>query len=114
MAELKTYVVDIDNTICTQVYGDYSFAEPFPNRINKINELYDSGNTIIYFTARGMGRGKNSVRIAYDACYQQTYEQLLSWGCRFSTLMLGKPFGDVYIDDKAISDKDFFINDSNL
>lgn len=103
-----TYVVDIDNTICTQTYGDYSQAKPFFNRIQKINELYDDGNVIIYFTARGMGRGKNSVRIAYDACFNETYEQLVSWGCKFHNLMLGKPYADVYIDDKAISDKEFF------
>lgn len=103
-----TYVVDIDNTICTQTYGDYSQAKPFFDRIQKINELYDDGNIIIYFTARGMGRGKNSVRIAYDACFNETYEQLVSWGCKFHNLMLGKPYADVYIDDKAISDKEFF------
>ena len=99
--------IELGSQYCA-IEPKYSFAEPFPDRINKINDLYDSGNIIIYFTARGMGRGKNSVKIAYDACYQQTYEQLLSWGCKFTTLMLGKPFGDVYIDDKAISDKDFF------
>ena len=103
-----TYVVDIDNTICTQTYGDYSQAKPFFDRIQKINELYDDGNIIIYFTARGMGRGKNSVRIAYDACFNETYEQLVSWGCKFHRLMLGKPYADYYIDDKAISDMEFF------
>lgn len=103
-----TYVVDIDNTICTQTYGDYSQAVPFFDRIDKVNQLYDEGNFIIYFTARGMGRGKNSVRIAYDACFNETYEQLVSWGCKFHNLMLGKPYADVYIDDKAISDKEFF------
>ena len=59
MAELKifkTIVVDIDNTICTQTYGDYSKAEPFPDRIKFINGLHNMGNKIIYFTARGMGR----------------------------------------------------------
>lgn len=108
MAELKTYIVDIDNTICTQTYGDYSKAEPFYDRIAKINELYDSGNTIIYFTARGMGRGKNSIRIAYDSCFDETYTQLNNWGCKFNHLMLGKPFGDYYIDDKAIQSDQFF------
>ena len=108
MVELKTYIVDIDNTICTQTYGDYSLAEPFYDRIAKVNQLYEQGHTIIYFTARGMGRGKNSVRIAYDACFDETYHQLKNWGCKFTNLMLGKPFGDYYIDDKAITDKDFF------
>lgn len=108
MAELKTYIVDIDNTICTQTYGDYSLAKPFYDRIAKINQLYDEGHVIIYFTARGMGRGKNSVRIAYDACYNETYDQLKDWGCKFTNLMLGKPFGDYYIDDKAIHSDNFF------
>ena len=54
MDKIKTYVVDIDNTICTQTYGDYSKAKPYQDRINKINDLYDAGHKIIYFTARGM------------------------------------------------------------
>lgn len=110
MAELKTYIVDIDNTICTQTYGDYSLAKPFPERIETINSLYDQGHTIIYFTARGMGRGKNSIRIAYDSCFNETYDQIQEWGCKFHDLMLGKPFGDYYIDDKAISDMEFFMD----
>ena len=40
MDKVKTYVVDIDNTICTQTYGDYSKAKPYQDRINKINDLY--------------------------------------------------------------------------
>ena len=35
--------------------GDYSSAVPYEERIAKINELYDNGNTIVYLTARGMG-----------------------------------------------------------
>ena len=50
MDKIKTYVVDIDNTICTQTYGDYSKAKPYQDRINKINDLYDAGHKIIYFT----------------------------------------------------------------
>ena len=39
MDKIKTYVVDIDNTICTQTYGDYSKAKPYQDRINKINDV---------------------------------------------------------------------------
>ena len=53
----KTYVIDIDGTICDWQAGrDYTLAEPLPDRIKVINYLYDKGNTIKYFTARGMGR----------------------------------------------------------
>lgn len=51
------YVVDIDGTICTN--GDcsackYEGSVPLPDRIAKINKLYDEGHIIWYFTARGM------------------------------------------------------------
>ena len=45
--------VDIDETICSFSNGEYSLAEPIKNRIDKINKLYEEGNTIIYWTARG-------------------------------------------------------------
>ena len=49
----KIYV-DIDETICfyenERVYEE---AIPNQNNIDKINKLYDEGNTIVYWTARG-------------------------------------------------------------
>ena len=48
------YYVDIDETIC--YYKDereYQKAVPNFERIEKINDLYDKGNIIIYWTARG-------------------------------------------------------------
>ena len=40
----KTYVIDIDGTICDWQAGrDYTLAEPFPDRIKVINYLYDKG-----------------------------------------------------------------------
>ena len=51
------YCIDIDNTICTPTVGrDYHKAEPWQDRIDKVNKLYDEGDYIIYFTARAMGR----------------------------------------------------------
>ena len=48
-----TYVFDIDGTICSLTPSKYEEAEPFPERIEKINSLYDQGHTIIFQTARG-------------------------------------------------------------
>ena len=50
---LKIYAFDIDGTICTNTYGDYELAKPYKDRIDSINKLYDEGNTIKMFTARG-------------------------------------------------------------
>jgi len=107
-----TYVFDIDGTICTKLCEnkghDYSDAKPFNNRINQINKLYDEGHTIILLTARGMGRSNNNQAAAYVMFYDLTFDQLKSWGIKYHSLFLGKPAGDVYIDDKGVSDEDFF------
>ena len=47
------YCFDIDGTICSNTDGNYEIAEPFKDRIEKINQLYDDGNSILFFTARG-------------------------------------------------------------
>ena len=105
----KTYVVDIDGTICDWEAGrDYTLANPLPERIKEINKLYDKGNTIKYFTARGMGRYAGRSDKAIESFYAITESQLDRWGCKYHELILGKPSGDVYIDDKGIDANEFF------
>ena len=105
----KTYVIDIDGTICDWEPGrDYTLASPFPDRIKVINELYNKGHTIKYFTARGMGRTNNDQKIAHKEMYDFTKEQLDSWGVKYHQLFLGKPGADLFIDDKGIPDSMFF------
>ena len=103
-----TYVFDIDGTICSKTDGDYDDAEPFKDRIEFINKLYDDGNIIIFNTARGMGRTKNSIMLADRLFRQKTKVQLYNWGVKYHSLFLGKPSGDIYIDDKGMKDEDFF------
>ena len=105
------YVVDIDGTICSLVTGaslDYSKATPYIDRIKKINDLYDAGNEIVYFTARGMGRSAGNDSKAYELFYTITKAQLTEWGAKHHQLILGKPAADVYIDDKGTNASDFF------
>ena len=104
-----TYVFDIDGTICTKAKDfDYEGSQPIKERITIINNLYDQGNTIIFQTARGMGRFENDAQKAIDTFYDMTVEQLNGWGVKYHQLFLGKPAGDIYIDDKGVRDKDFF------
>jgi phosphatidate phosphatase PAH1 len=105
------YVFDIDGTICTKTNGDYSKAKPIQDRIDIVNKLFEDGNRIIFQTARGMGRSDNSYSYAHEAFYELTYQQLKDWGVNFHLLFLGKPAGDIYIDDKGIKDEDFFRNE---
>lgn len=105
------YVIDIDGTICQN--GDcatckYEGSTPYKDRIDKINKLYDEGHTIKYFTARGMGRYNDDSDKAIEKFYALTKMQLELWGCKYHELILGKPSGDIYIDDKGINANDFF------
>ena len=95
------YCFDLDGTLCTNTNGDYKNAEPFLNRIKKVNELHESGNKIIIDTSRGATTGID--------WYDLTENQLLSWGVNFDKLIVGKKVhADVFIDDKGINDNFFF------
>mgnify|MGYP001294911526 FL=1 len=87
--------VDIDNTICTQVTNSkYEEAKPWYDNIEKINVLYDEGNHIKYWTARGSTSGNDY--------YQLTKKQLDDWGCKYHELSVGeKPFYDLLICDRT-------------
>jgi hypothetical protein len=90
---MKTYCIDIDGTICTISVNDYSSAEPYTDRIEQLNCLYDEGNRLIYFTARGSLSGLNHEEL--------TKKQLKEWGVKYHEILFGKPAADYYIDDKA-------------
>jgi hypothetical protein len=95
------FYVDIDDTICSHFEDlDYSRATPRPERILKINRLYDQGNTIVYWTARGTGSGINWREI--------TEKQFKDWGVKYHELKFGKPIYDLFIDDKNINSERFF------
>jgi capsule biosynthesis phosphatase len=103
-----TYVFDIDNTVCYTNNSDYKSSKPIMERIQKINKLYDEGNTIIFQTARGMGRSSNNQIAAISMFYELTLAQLQEWGVKYHALFLGKPAGDIYVDDKGCKDENFF------
>jgi hypothetical protein len=55
-----------------------------------------------------MGRFNNNSVMAIKEFYNFTKEQLDGWGVKYHALFLGKPQGDIYIDDKGVNDIDFF------
>ena len=104
---MSIYVVDLDGTLChTESNPDghgmkYYEATPYPDRIEKINKLWEEGHTIIIETARGCGSKINH--------YEDTFNQLRSLGLKFTSLRTGVKFGgDFFIDDKGINSEDFF------
>ena len=93
--------VDIDETICTKSEDlDYAKAKPIKERIQRINKLFDQGNTIIYWTARG-----TMTKIDWR---EVTEKQFKNWGVKYHDLKFGKPAYDLFIDDKNINSETFF------
>ena len=98
---MKVIYVDIDDTICQRekstdfgVVHDYTKAQPIKENIEKINKLYDQGNTIVYWTARGSRKQIDWTEL--------TTKQLNEWGAKFNELRVDKPFYDLFIEDKSL------------
>jgi len=96
MVNNKVIYVDIDETICITPDNPrvYEQSTPIIENINKINDLYDKGNRIVYWTARGSRSGID--------WYDLTKKQLVEWGAKHHDLRLDKPYYDMFIDDKNL------------
>ena len=99
----RKYVIDIDGTICTQDGTDYGNALPKDDVIARINHLYDEGNQIVLFTARGY-----ETHVDWS---ELTLMQLQIWGIKYHDLIFGKPSADIYVDDKACHINDFMMQE---
>ena len=66
---------------------------PIKENIEKINKLYDEGNTIVYWTARGSRKQIDWTEL--------TTKQLNEWGAKYHELKVNNTFYDVFIEDKA-------------
>ena len=94
------YYIDIDETIAdTPVDRDYNKSKPIHENIQKANRLFDEGNHIVYWTARGTGSGIDWREV--------TEKQFESWGVKYHKLLFGKPIYDFLICDKAMNTEDW-------
>ena len=98
---MRIIYVDIDETICNRessvdfgITHDYTKAQPIKKNIDKINKLYDEGNTIVYWTARGSRKQIDWTEL--------TAKQLDEWGAKYNELRVDKPFYDLFIEDKSL------------
>ena len=96
----KIIYIDIDETICeTPNNRDYTKSSPIRENIEKANSLYDDGNKIVYWTARGTVTGAD--------WSETTVKQFKEWGVKYHDLKFGKPYYDLFIDDKNMNARDW-------
>ena len=94
----KIIYIDVDETICnTPEDRDYSKSSPITENIEKANLLYDQGNKVVYWTARGTVTGIDWREV--------TEKQFGKWGVKYHDLKFGKPYYDIFIDDKNMNTK---------
>lgn len=85
-------IIDLDGTICTE---ERTFsrcnAKPLDGAVEAVNKLFEKGNIIIIYSARSWPE------------YDMTYKWLKNNSLKFHQLIMGKPIGDYWIDDRAIA-----------
>ncbi len=85
-------IIDLDGTICSEekLYSR-SMAKPLRGAKEVLEKLKDQGHTIIIYSARSWNE------------YEMTSKWLKDNQIPYDQIILGKPVGDYWIDDRAIN-----------
>lgn len=85
---VKNYLVDIDGTICDDIPNEEPdrmlTAELYPDALETINNWFDEGHIITFFTSR------------IEAHREVTEKWLKQHGFKYHGLLMGKPRGGNY------------------
>jgi len=103
----KTMVVDVDDTILTTTDRDYANSRPIAPVVNKLREAKSLGWHIILFTARGMGRSNGNIDLVKNEVFNEVSSFCEKWNVPYDEIMVGKPWAAMYVDDKAVTPKQF-------
>lgn len=86
----KVIFVDLDGTLCSEEKTfERPLARPLPGARDALNRIYDSGHTVVIWTARGWEQ------------YRITKDWLDRHGFKYHQIIMGKPIAAVFIDDRA-------------
>ncbi|MDO5510089.1 MAG: phosphoheptose isomerase [Weeksellaceae bacterium] len=85
---VKNFLIDIDGTICEDIPNEEPermlTAALFPDALQKLNEWYDQGHIIFFFTSRT------------EAHREYTERWLKEHGFKYHGIVFGKPRGGNY------------------
>lgn len=110
---MKTYVFDLDGTICLpnhdrpDTQGRYAEAKPIQEMIDEIRRCREKGIGVVIYTARRMVTHKGDVQKILEDVGQVTKDWLSRHDVPYDDLVFGKPYGDLYVDDKACLPENF-------
>ena len=105
--------MDLDDTICSTLNGDYVNSKPSNRVIQRIREYKKQGFDIVIFSSRNMRTYENNVGKINIYTLPNIVEWLNKHNVPFDELVVGKPwcgFDGFYVDDKAIRPSEFIEN----
>lgn len=100
----RIYAFDFDGTLVS-LSKEYKNAKPLKNRIKKVNKLFDEGNIIQIYTARGGTTGLDWRKL--------TEEQLKKFGIKYHFLVMNKLHYDLLVCDRATNSEVYFNDTDN-
>ena len=84
-------IIDLDGTICTEeLQFSRSLAKPIEGSVETLTKLKSEGHILIIYSSRTWAE------------YEMTIAWLKNNKVPFDQLILGKPQGDYWIDDRAL------------
>jgi capsule biosynthesis phosphatase len=96
---------DLDNTLVTypRVPGDYTTVLPIQPMIDLARKMKSEGHTVIIHTARRMKTHSHNVGAVIRDIGRITFDTLEKFEIPHDELIFGKPYADIYIDDRAVN-----------
>lgn len=101
-------VFDLDNTLVTwpNAYKDYRTVKRIEHIAQFSAQLRSQGHEVVICTARNTVTCGHNVGKVLKNVGLITLESLRELGIEFDEIHFGKPYGDIYIDDKAFNAHD--------
>lgn len=97
--------LDVDGTLCElKSRGeDYATVRPLPHAAESIRQLREAGHYVILATARHMKTCGGNVGLVVAKQGGTLIEWLHRHGIEYDELWFGKPYADLYVDDRALA-----------
>ncbi|MCX2817574.1 MULTISPECIES: capsular biosynthesis protein [unclassified Pseudomonas] len=107
---MKRIIMDLDDTICSTINGDYKNSSANNDVIEKMHHYKSLGFEIIINTARNMRTHSGNLGKINALTLPTIIEWLERHGVPYDELYVGKPWcgnEGFYVDDKAIRPDEF-------
>ncbi|MGX1022513.1 capsule biosynthesis phosphatase [Pseudomonas sp. Y3 TE3536] len=107
---MKRLIMDLDDTICSTINGDYKNSTPDLRVIQKLHEYREMGFTIAISTSRNMRTYNGDIGKINANTLPVIIEWLNKHSVPYDEIIVAKPWCGMegfYVDDKAIRPSEF-------